>query len=518
MKISPINNYQISKNQKIQTKSNPNFEGVKLVVRKPNPELLGQEFNSPQEVEKFKIELDKALNELNTNINKKFLPREVKAMLKDRSEKTYEDAIERIWPNDTEYELHCIDDPICKADILINNNRGSDIKLKWHYNIGVGVKCWIGRLNQLNDYLNNLGPYWYHEKEGHFTEFLVQELKRQPNFESYMQEAKTEMRILERTEALRQKIHEIEMDYSWSGDNKKGRKEALEAYTNTLINKINNNEISIADAKDELTILSKEQENNSANVTSRLGEVIKNKEAEVKVSNLIDKINNNKISIVDAKNELAILSKEQENSSANFASRIEEVIKNKEAEIKRKEAEVKQNEAVNNVSNLIKKIYDGVPFSDIEKNLTKLSKKYNDDVLDVDTIFEENFKLKLNKHKKYFNITTGAQFDSSYTKLMENLKEIYSKEKFENLEKDIKDLAPLLDDKYIIAGDLKTNNILLKYPNARKQVIMRCIKDTDSNNISHSIESDGNIYNFAVSKNSMINSFLINRIKSFLNF
>ena len=435
-------------------------------MRKPNPELLGQEFNSPQEVEKFKIELDKALNELNNNINKKFLPREVKAMLHDSTEKTYEDAIERIWPNDTEYELHCIDDPVSKAYILINNNRGSDIKLKWHYNIGVGVKCWTGNIAGLNSYLDNLGPYWYHEKEAPFTEFLVQELKQQPNFESYMEEVKTDMRILQRTKVLRQKIHEIEMDYRWSGDDKKGRKEALESYTNNLIDKINNNEISIEDAKDELTILSKEQENSSANVTSR----------------------------------------------------IEEVIKNKEAEIKRKEAEVKQNEAVNNVSNLIKKIYDGVPFSDIEKNLTKLSKKYNDDVLDVDTIFEENFKLKLNKHKKYFNITTGAQFDSSYTKLMENLKEIYSKEKFENLENDIKDLAPLLDDKYIIAGDLKTNNILLKYPNARKQVIMRCIKDTDSNNISHYIESDGNIYKFAVSKNLMINSFLINKIKSFWNF
>ncbi len=454
MKISPINNYQINKNQKMQTKSksNPNFEGVKLVMEKPSAEWLAREFKSPEEVRKFKIAFDKKLNEVNNTINKKFLPERVKAMLNDRSEKTYEDAIERIWPKDTEYKLHykCYD--CIHADILINDNRGNDIPLNSANMRGTMLED----LDMLNAYIKDPGADCYNNFcGGYITRFLVKELKQQPNFESYMEKAESEMRILQRTEEFRQKIREIEMDYIWYGDAKKGKKEALEAYTNTLIEKINNNEISIADAKDELTILSKETKNSSANVISRIEKVIKNKEVE-----------------------------------------IEKLV----------EAKIKYGEVTDKVSNLIDKIYDGVPFSNIEEDLTKLSKKYNDDVLDVDTIFEENLEFKLDEHKKYFNIRTGAKFDSSYKLLMEKLKRIYSKEKFENLEKDIEDLAPLLDDKYIISGDLKTNNILLKYPNAKKQVIMRCIKDANSNNISHSIESDGNIYKFAKSKNLMINS------------
>ena len=56
-----------------KSKSNPNFEGVKLVLEKPSAEYLARKFKSPEEVRKFKIEFDKKLNEVNNTINKKFL-------------------------------------------------------------------------------------------------------------------------------------------------------------------------------------------------------------------------------------------------------------------------------------------------------------------------------------------------------------------------------------------------------------------------------------------------------------
>lgn len=87
MKINQINNYQINRSQKAQTriKSNPNFEGVKFVLDKTSPSLLDivkiNRNASNQEILNFKNILEKSVDMMSKKINTE-IPRCVGVVLK----------------------------------------------------------------------------------------------------------------------------------------------------------------------------------------------------------------------------------------------------------------------------------------------------------------------------------------------------------------------------------------------------------------------------------------------------
>ena len=120
MKINPINNYQINRNQKAKAKSNTNFEGVKFkfdIRRSFDPEFFIKYNNldSPAKVMEFNKNLDSELRELNLMVNTVKLPKILKSILFNRriyleNENYTADINKRIWPEDTENQL---------ADILI---------------------------------------------------------------------------------------------------------------------------------------------------------------------------------------------------------------------------------------------------------------------------------------------------------------------------------------------------------------------------------------------------------------
>ena len=115
MKINPINNYQINRNQKAKAKSNTNFEGVKFkfdIRRSFDPEFFikNNNLDSPAKVMEFNKTLDSHLRELNLKVNTVKLPKVLESILLSRriyleNENYTADINERIWPEDTEYTM-----------------------------------------------------------------------------------------------------------------------------------------------------------------------------------------------------------------------------------------------------------------------------------------------------------------------------------------------------------------------------------------------------------------------------
>ena len=121
MKINPINNYQINRNQKAKANSNTNFEGAKFkfdIRRSFNPEFFikNNNLDSPAKVMEFNKTLDSKIQKLNHMVNTVKLPKILESILLSRgiyleNENYTADINKRIWPEDTEYTMFVVKEP-----------------------------------------------------------------------------------------------------------------------------------------------------------------------------------------------------------------------------------------------------------------------------------------------------------------------------------------------------------------------------------------------------------------------